>query len=311
MLFKKKNNVDIKKELTNQEAKSMFDFNLNYIGLSPYSDQTVVKTSDLMMSNHIKPSKNHLLSEEWLMNYKADNNYIGYNSSISAFFEDDAIITFSNSDYFEDVEGAIFLPKPSKIGLSLEVAIQKRRSLRKYINRKMSLSDLSSILHYGAGVTGETTVKKEIESKIKLRACPSAGGLYPITLYFWANNIENLQNGIYEYLPYSNAIKKVDTKSFNIRDLAEFSFINVEDANLVFFYIYNLAKNSRKYGNQATTYAMIETGEIAQNIQLVATALLYGACDIGGYEKEKVEDILNLDGRLKHMIHMTILGSGE
>lgn len=311
MLFKKKNSIDKKKKLTNEEAKKMFDFNLNYIGLSPYSDQTVVKTSELMVSNHIKAGRNNLLSEEWLRNYKADNNYLGYNASISAFFEDDAITTFSSSDYFEDERGCIYLPKPSKVNLSLEVAIQKRRSLRKYKKRKMKIQDLAAILHNSAGITGETSIKKEQEYEIKLRACPSAGGLYPVTLYFWANNIEGIENGIYEYLPYSNAIRRIETEDFNIRELAEFSFINVEDANIVFMYIYSLQKNSVKYGNQATTYAMIETGEIAQNIQLIATALLYGACDIGGYEKERVEKLLNLDGTLRHMIHMTIVGSGE
>ena len=75
-----------------------------------------------------------------------------------------------------------------------------------------------------------------------------------------------------------------------------------------FFYVYDMYVNSRKYGDAGTAYAFIEAGETAQNIQLMATALGYGSCDIGGYEKQYVEKSLKLDGITKHVIHTTIIG---
>lgn len=312
MLFKRKKEIENNDiNLMPFEAMAMFDFNLNYIGLSVYSDQTVVKTSEQIMSNHLKPSINRLYSEEWLLNYKAQNGYIGYNASISSFFEDEAIITFSNSEFFEDDKDVIKLPAPTKINASLDSCIKNRRSVRKFKNSFMSMADLSAILKNAYGITGETKIKEDMYKTIKLRATPSAGGLYPLSLYFYAHNIKGIEDGIYCYLAYGHCIKLIKKIKESIRKYAEFSFINAEDANLVIFYIYNLAKNSRKYGNQATTYAMIECGEIAQNVQLTATGLAYGACDIGGYEKEEVEKLLGIDGRIKHMIHMTILGNGE
>ena len=40
----------------------------------------------------------------------------------------------------------------------------------------------------------------------------------------------------------------------------------------------------------------------------MSTALGYGACDIGGYEKQYIEELLNIDGVLKHVVHMTVVG---
>ncbi len=75
--------------------------------------------------------------------------------------------------------------------------------------------------------------------------------------------------------------------------------------------MYHYLKNTRKYGNQATAYAFIESGEIAQNIQLTATALVYGSIDIGGYNKEYLQEKLSLDGISQHVIHMTLVGNKE
>ncbi|HER2967343.1 TPA: DUF1542 domain-containing protein [Streptococcus pyogenes] len=62
---------------------------------------------------------------------------------------------------------------------------------------------------------------------------------------------------------------------------------------------------------KATAYAFIESGEIAQNIQLTATALTYGSIDIGGYNKEYLQELLDLDGLGEHVIHMTLVGTKE
>ena len=44
------------------------------------------------------------------------------------------------------------------------------------------------------------------------------------------------------------------------------------------------------------------------NAQLAATALGIGACDLGGYRKHNLEEMLGLDGVYEHIIHMTIFG---
>ena len=69
----------------------------------------------------------------------------------------------------------ISLPAPKLEGpVSLEEAINGRRSLRSYSEKALSLEQVSRILWSGQGITGDRPFK---------RAAPSAGGLCPLELY--------------------------------------------------------------------------------------------------------------------------------
>lgn len=314
MSFFSKDNIrsTVPRHLTGEEARQLFEFNTNYFSFSDYHHQTVLKTSKQLVAQHLMPYESDNLSQEFLMNYKANNDYLGFKTSVSEFFTDSAITNFTNSSYFEDFQNVIALPQAKKLAPSLSTCIVNRRSHRRFKAMKMPKQDLANLLYYACGVSGEATVKQEIQKKVALRNCASGGGLYPITLYFYARQVEGLEDGYYEYLPYQHALRcHLIAPAEDMRALAEFGAINAEDSNLVFMYAYNYLKNTRKYGNQATVYAFIEAGEIAQNIQLVSTALIYGSLDIGGYNKEYIEEKLGLDGINHHVIHMTVVGNKE
>ncbi|MGT2888514.1 SagB family peptide dehydrogenase [Streptococcus didelphis] len=300
-----------KNNLTRDEARQLFEFNTNHLSFSDYHHQTVLKTSKQLVAQHLMPNETDNLSQHFLMNYKANNNYLGFKASVADFFTDSAVTTFTNSSYFEDKNNIIALPKAKKINVALSTCITSRRSQREFIDQTMPLQDLADLLYYACGVSSEVAVKEDIAKKVKLRNNASGGGLYPITLFFYVRNIETLEDGFYEYLPYQHALRCHHLSEEDIRAFAEFGIINAEDCNVVVIYSYNYIRNTRKYGNQATAYAFIEAGEISQNIQLVATALVYGSVDIGGYNKEYLQEKLSLDGLNHHVIHMTIIGNKE
>ncbi len=309
---KDKRHSTVSSRLTRDEARQLFEFNTNHFSFSEYHHQTVLKTSKQLVAQHLMPYDSDNLSQQFLLNYKTNNDYLGFKTSVSEFFTDSAVATFTNSSYFEDSQDVIALPQAKKIAASLSTCIVNRRSHRQFKALEMSKQDLANLLYYACGVSGEATVKPEIRKKVALRNCASGGGLYPITLYFYARQVEGLEDGYYEYLPYQHALKCHSiAPAEDMRAFAEFGTINAEDSNLIFIYAYNYLKNTRKYGNQATAYAFIEAGEIAQNIQLVSTALVYGSLDIGGYNKEYIEEKLGLDGINHHVIHMTVVGNKE
>ncbi|MFD3156228.1 SagB family peptide dehydrogenase [Haloimpatiens sp. FM7330] len=308
--YNKKSKQNINNPVENMKIVS---FNTQYYSMAPYVDSTVVKISDNVIKGSLFSKDNRFRSEEYLLNYKANNNYIGYRIGISNFFQESAVLTSVNLDLGEEIDDVIAFPKPKKIRTGLSVVIKNRRSVRKYSKSIMSMQDFSNILYYSQGIADEVPAYNLSHSNknIKLRNTPSAGGLYPIELYVLVINVKNLSNGIYKYYPYSHSIKPINTKihSSDVRKFAEFGYINVEDSNLLIMYIYNMLVNTRKYGDAGMTYALIETGEIAQNLQLVSTALGYGACDIGGYEKQYVEEVIKIDGIQKHVVHMNIVGT--
>ncbi len=295
----------------------LINFNTQYSSISPYADSTVVKTPpDTVIKGSLYSSQNRFLSEEYLLNYRSNNDNLGFRMGVSSFFQMDAALTSVNLDIEEEEENIIKLPDSKNIRVGLSTVIKSRRSVRRYSNKSMSLNDIANILYYTQGICDEVEPYnlQGNEKKIKLRANPSAGGLYPIQLYAYMKNVQGLQDGIYTYYPYSHSLKsvKVNKELLKVDNLAEFAVINAGgDANLIVFYVYNFLKNSRKYGDAGFSYALIETGEMAQNLQLVSTALGYGACDIGGYEKQYIEELLNIDGVLKHVVHMTVVGSEQ
>ncbi|MGT2807640.1 SagB/ThcOx family dehydrogenase [Streptococcus iniae] len=311
--FSKEKHISEKqKSISQDEARQLFEFNTNHLSMSGYHRQTVLKTSKQLVAQHLMPNETDNLSQRFLMNYKSNNNYLGFQASVVDFFTDSAVTTFSNSDFFESQDETISLPKASKIVTSLSTCITKRRSHRQFSGLEMPLQDLANLLYYACGVSSEASIKEGMTKTVSLRNCASGGGLYPITLFFYARNITKLKDGFYEYLPYQHALRchRVSEEE-DVRDFAEYGSINAENCNVIMIYVYNYIKNTRKYGNQATAYAFIESGEIAQNIQLVSTALAYGSVDIGGYSKEYLQEKLALDGLNQHVIHMTLVGNKE
>ncbi|MPQ43789.1 SagB/ThcOx family dehydrogenase [Clostridium tarantellae] len=290
----------------------LIHFNTQYCIMSPYVDSTVVRTPETIIKGTLFSKENRFRSEEYLLNYRTNNNYLGFRIGVANFFQQDAALTAVNAEMGEDLNDVIKLPNAKNIRVGLSTAITSRRSVRSYMKSNMSLNELSNILYYAQGVSNEVEPYNlsNRDKKIKLRNAPSGGGLYPIDIYMYIQNVKKLKDGVYKYYPYSHSIKpiKFNEESANIRNFAEFGAVNAEDANLIVFYVYNFLKNTRKYGDSGMAYALIEAGETAQNLQLVSTAIGYGCCDIGGYEKQYIENFINIDGHFNHVVHMTIVG---
>jgi hypothetical protein len=100
----------------------------------------------------------------------------------------------------------IELPSPQGYqGLSLEEAIETRRSQRDYTDATISLVNLSRLLHLAQGIT-----KPDNE----LRAVPSAGALYPLEVYAVVHRVEGLQVGIYHYAVQNHKLELLRTGDF-------------------------------------------------------------------------------------------------
>ena len=293
----------------------IYQFNTQFLGISSYTSSTVVCMQNNLLHGGIF-STNNFLSEDYLLNFCGNSSYLGRRMGVSHFYSEGGLATITKRSLDENTEQATILPKPTKIRTSISQAIINRRSIRDYKLTKMSQKDLSNLLFYACGVSKKES--KEVDffpepMDFKLRNSPSAGGIYPIKLYFRCNNVAGLDNGIYVYYPETHAVKlvKAEKESCDCKNYADFATIKAQEVNLIFFYVYDMYVNTRKYGNIGAAFAFIEAGEMAQNIQLVSTALGYGACDIGGYNKPLVERELDLDGITKHLIHVTIVGSEE
>ncbi|MFC4766668.1 SagB family peptide dehydrogenase [Effusibacillus consociatus] len=266
---------------------NIFDFASN-MPASVYLESTGVKLAEACYRSCIL-SETRFTSEEYLLNSRRSTIDMGLPLGVFAYAASGVLGSLVQRHLKEEEEhnvkdGTVKLPPYKNINTSLGAAIRSRRSVREMSGKKMSLQQLSNVLYYANGVSGEFDVSSEGENVLEteslgvktvnpIRTAPSGGGLYPIYLYMIIRNTEKLEDGIYKYLPLTHSLKKVrifdDRDDDTLRRITEFgNNIDSSKINVAIFYVYHLFENPRKYGDMGFSFALIEVGEIAQNIHL-------------------------------------------
>lgn len=198
-------------------------------------------------------------------------------------------VGFKKSGKVAMTDGArITLSEPVKDGtVSLEKAIEQRRSVRSYGQGALKMEQISQLLRAAQGIT----------SPDGLRAAPSAGALYPIELYVVVERVEGLSAGVYKYDCTSHTLHKVKDGAYG-KALEEVclaqSSVGEAAINIVIAAVY--ARTRVKYGERATRYVHIEVGHVAQNIFLQSSALGLSMVVVGAFEDGAVKDIVGLQG---------------
>ncbi len=175
----------------------------------------------------------------------------------------------------------IALPPPILKGrMSLEEAIERRRSVRRFSPSPLSWEVISQILWAGQGIT---------EKGRGFRTVPSAGALFPCHLYAL------LPQGGYKYHPLQHKLiswLKEDRRSA----IAEASLnqMFIEQAPLVIVITAEISRTMSRYGLRAPRYVYMEIGHIGQNIQLQAVALGLDSVCVGAFEDREVKYLLAL-----------------
>lgn len=180
----------------------------------------------------------------------------------------------------------IELPTPQLDGqISLEAVLQRRRSIRSFQERPVSLASVSQLLWAAQGVTHRSG----------LRTAPSAGALYPLEIYVVAGNVEGLAAGIYHYRPRKHVLVKItagDHRQALCRDALGQQAI--ASAPLSFVIAGIPGRTTGKYGDRGVRYMFMEGGHAAQNLCLQAVALELGSVVIGAFSEQKVGNRLQL-----------------
>ncbi len=161
----------------------------------------------------------------------------------------------------------IKLPKPHYRGIILEDAIMKRRSVREYSSKAITIDQLSQLLFAAQGVTDKMY-------GTPLRTAPSAGALYPFEVYLIVNNVEDLSCGIYHYSVLDHALELVKHGDFRDQIIgAGLKQEMIGDGAVTFVLSAIFDRVRHKYGERGFRYVYIEAGHISQNISLQAVSL--------------------------------------
>lgn len=187
----------------------------------------------------------------------------------------------------DDENQIINLPEPANDGsVSVEYALQNRRSVRSYSNKPMTISQVSQILWAAQGITTQSR---------GFRTAPSAGALYPLEVYVIIDNVDELDQGLYKYKVRGHQLRKLKKGEIN-RDLAGAALgqacIKQAAMLVVFSAVYE--RTTGKYSDRGERYVHMEAGHAAQNVYLQAESLELGTVVVGAFNDDKVEKLLNM-----------------
>ncbi len=193
------------------------------------------------------------------------------------------------------------LPSPLGYqGLSLETAIETRRSKRDYTDEALSLVNLSRLLHMGMGITSPER---------EMRAAPSAGALYPLEVYPVVHRVEGLPAGIYHYDIRNHKLERLKTGDFRQNIVAAGLGQNFLGQASVCLIISAIWQRTRwKYGDRTYRYVLMEVGHVGQNLYLAATSLGLGACAVGAFFDDAFNNLLELDGIEEAVLYLVSVG---
>ncbi len=214
----------------------------------------------------------------------------------------------------------LVLPGELTVGqMPLIKTINQRRSRRQYTDEVLTLEELSFLLWATQGVDEEATMafhewlagarlSTPAETDIMLRTVPSAGARHPFETYLLIDRVGGLEAGLYRYLP-------MDHKLFFLRSAAELdeqvraTFAGWQRrAALIFLWSVIPYRTEWRYSIISPKLIALDAGHLCQNLYLAAEAIDAGTCAVGGYDQEKVDALLSLDGLEEFTIYLAPVG---
>jgi SagB-type dehydrogenase family enzyme len=204
------------------------------------------------------------------------------------------------------------LPPPRiESDVSVEEALQNRRSIRSYTKEPLTLAEVSQLLWAAYGIT------KTFESppdfiRGGLRAAPSAGARFPLDLYLAAFDVKDLPAGIYLYQSETHQLMRVveGDKRSEVSEAA-FGQSHFETASAAIIYSAIYKRTMVKYGQRGRErYVCMDLGHSAENVYLQAYALEIGTCAIGAFTDLWLKKVCKMT-RAEEPLYIMPLGKVE
>ncbi len=202
----------------------------------------------------------------------------------------------------------VLLPKPERLDFSIGEAIKLRRSEREFNGEPVSLKNLSQLLFYSAGIIE----KKEGDWHKSRRAYPSSGARFPLEIYLLNLKVSpGLNAGTYHYNVKEHSLEKL----FNDDKLREKIYPRIiwqemaQKAPVILAILAVFDRNMMKYQDRGYRYILFEAGHLGQNVYLMAKALGLKCCGLGGFDDDKLHELLDVDIEEEAVLYALAVGN--
>lgn len=200
-----------------------------------------------------------------------------------------------------------------KLESGLLATMQKRRSVRSFLPKPVSLEILRDCLFAGLGVTGflDTHLPGE-DPSLPLTMTPSGGARNPYEAFVYVSRVDGLDPGIYHYSALDNSLGLVtdDPDASPSQLFAEQPW--ADEAAFGVLLVANFERMSWKYEHpNAYRVVLMEAGHIAQNILLVATQNSLHATPTGATSDGIAQSLLGLNKVKQSLVYSVFVGHGN
>lgn len=198
----------------------------------------------------------------------------------------------------------IDLPVVKSMGnKTVSEAIASRISHRKYVDKPLTLEELSYLLWATQGI-------RRVMEKATFRTVPSAGARHPFETYIYAINVIALEEGIYRYLPIEHKLllhkKDKYLKEQIIRATLDQAFVGNSAA--VFIWTAIPYRTEWRYGPAAHKAILLDAGHVCQNLYIACESIDAGTCAIAAYSQKLMDEFLGVDGKDEFVVYLAPVG---
>lgn len=177
--------------------------------------------------------------------------------------------------------------------------ISHRKSTRSFSNKPLSLGQISGVVN-------------TMYSKSKGKTVPSAGGIYPITLYVLIlRQIDSVPPGLYCYNSHNQSLVKVNEEFNRQLVITILGTSMMENASAVVCVAGDFTSTTYKYANRGYRYLLLEAGHIAQNAYLYCAENNIGVTEYGGFNDKELASLLGLNYPDQSVLITLILGAPD
>src|ERR1700728_4346172 len=186
--------------------------------------------------------------------------------------------------------------------------LHARRTHRDFASGKVSLENVSKLLHATWGVQGY--FETEAFGKLPYKTSPSGGARHPGEVYVMALRVAGLERGIYHYQAERHCLARLPGRATPRTARAYCADQRyVAQATALFIMTAVFARTMWKYGRaRAYRAILLETGHFCQTFCLTATRLGLGPFSTAALKDSLIEKALGIDGISESVLYVAGVG---
>jgi SagB-type dehydrogenase family enzyme len=149
-----------------------------------------------------------------------------------------------------------------------------------------------------------------VAGNVAFRNVPSAGCRHALETYLAIFNVEDIEPGIYRYLPLTHELL-FEFSENNLREKlikGTFEQYFAGQSAVTFIWTSIPYRMEWRYGLDSHKVIAMDAGHVGQNMYLACEAIKAGTCMIGAYDQEYLDELLRLDGEEEFVIYLAPVG---